>query len=203
MKQPCTRKENALRIIEKQKGVIRTAQAMRLGIYPEILYRLRDEGEIEQLARGVYRLAKHDLLNAPDVSIVAAKIPEGVICLISALSFHNLTTEIPHEVFVALGRSKWYPTLSYPPVRVFRYSNATLIEGIEHHVIDGVDVKMYSVPRTVVDCFKFRNKIGISIAIDALKESIRERKTTRKEILRYAELLRMKRVIMPYIEALS
>lgn len=196
-------KEKAIGIFRKHKGVLRTSEAMRLGVHSVVLYQLRDEGQIESLSRGVYRLVGSGQLSAPDLAIVAKRIHEGIICLTSVLAFHNITTEIPHEVHVALGRTKRYPKIEYPPVRIFRYSGTNTNEGIEHHMIDGIDVKMYSIPRTIVDCFKFRNKVGLSIAIEALKESIRERKTTRKEILRYAEQLRMKRVIMPYLEALS
>ena len=196
-------KEKAIEIFRKQKGVLRTSEAMKHGVHSVVLYQLRDEGQIQSLSRGVYRLVGSGQLSAPDLAIVAKRIHEGIICLTSVLAFHNITTEIPHEVHVALGRTKRYPKLEYPPVRIFRYSGTNANEGIEHHLIDGIDVKMYSIPRTIVDCFKFRNKVGLSIAIEALKESIRERKTTRKEILRYAELLRMKRVIMPYLEALS
>ncbi len=203
MKKSNSSKEKALYIFRKHKGILRTSEGIKQGIHPVVLYKLRDEGVIELLARGMYRLTERRNPSAPDLAIVATKIRDGIICLISALSFHNLTTEIPHEVYVALGRTKRHPRLAYPPVRIFRFSGVNLTEGIERHSIDGIDVKIYSVAKTVVDCFKFRNKIGLSIALDALKESLRERKTTRKEVLRYAHLLRMTRIIMPYLEALS
>lgn len=159
-------------------------------------------GVLEQVSRGVYRLADSPPLGNPDLVTVATRIPAGVICLISALSFHELTTQIPHEVHVALATGAEEPRVDFPPIRAYRFDGQSYSEGVEVHDLDGVGVRIYCAEKTLADCFKFRNRIGLDIAVEALR-SYRERKTLRRdELVRYASICRMRKVMQPYLEAI-
>ncbi len=183
--------------------MLRTAQALRLGVYPETLYRLRDEGKLVEVSRGLHRLASLPPLANPDLAIVGLRIPDAVICLVSALSLHDLTTQLPHEVQIALPKGTHTPRLEYPPVRVFRFTGMALTEGIERRVVDGNPIKVFSPEKTVADCFKMRNKIGQDVAIEALKLYL-ERKGARRDVLwHYAGVCRVQSVMLPYLEALQ
>jgi predicted transcriptional regulator of viral defense system len=133
---------------------------------------------------------------------VAKRVPEAVICLLSALTFHQITTQNPASVWIALGKGARTPALASPSVRIVRVSGPSLTEGIENHRVEGVSVRVYSAAKTVADCFKFRNKIGLDVAIEALKDSLRQRKANVNEIYRYAKVCRVSNVIRPYMEAL-
>jgi predicted transcriptional regulator of viral defense system len=194
--------EEATEIFKKHGGVLRTAQALRSGIHPRTLYAMRDSGLLEKVSRGVYRLASSPPLGNPDLVTVATRIPGGVICLISALSFHDLTTQIPHEVHVALPSGAEEPRLEHPPIRTYRFTGESFTEGIETHDVDGVGVRIYSPEKTIADCFRFRNRIGLDTAIEALR-SYRERGRLRVDVLmRYASICRVTTVIQPYLEAI-
>ena len=192
--------KRAKKLFRTHGGVLKTSVALSLGIHPRTLYAMRDEGQIVELARGLFRLANLPDMKAPDLATVAAKIPNGVICLISALSFHEITTQIPHRVDVALPRGFHAPKLDHPPVKIFRYSEKSFEDGVKVHRIDGVKVKIFSAAKTVADCFKFRNRIGIDIAVEALKLCIQRRKATPAEIMEHARFCRVERVIRPYLE---
>jgi len=184
-------------------GIMSTGEAISSGIHPRILYEMRDKGKIERLERGLYRLAELPALSNPDLVPVALKIPKGVICLISALAFHKLTTQLPHEVFVALPINTEPPRFSHPPIRIFWFTGKAYSEGIEENKIDGVSVKIYCIEKTIADCFKYRNKLGLDVALEALKEYYEQRK--RKlldDLLYYAKICRVEKVMRPYIEAL-
>jgi predicted transcriptional regulator of viral defense system len=198
-----TREEEAERMFREQGGTLRTSQAIAEGIHPRSLYSLRTKGRIVPLSRGLYRLADLPDLRNPDLSVVAARVPAAVICLISSLSFHGITSQIPHWVDIALPRGTKAPRLDFPPLRIFRFSREIHKAGVETHDVDGIAVRVYAPARTIVDCFKFRNRIGIDIAVEALRLSHRRRVCTVSEILEYAELLRMKRVMLPYLEAIQ
>jgi predicted transcriptional regulator of viral defense system len=189
-------------IIRSHNGLIRSSQAIAEGIHPRTLYYLRDTGRIETLGRGLYRLADMPATEDPDLATVAALVPGGIICLISALSFHAITTQIPHAVYLALGRTLRLPAIEWPPVRLFRFSGQALSSGIESYLIDGVDVKVYSAAKTIADCFKFRNKIGEDVAVEALRYSLERRKALPVDILHYARICRVERVMRPYISAI-
>ena len=192
----------AAEIFKKHGGVLRTAQALRSGIHPRTLYGMRDSGLLEKVSRGVYRLADGSPLGNPDLVTVATRIPSGVICLISALSFHELTTQIPHEVHVALATGAEEPRLDHPPIRTYRFTGQSFSEGVETHEVDGVAVRIYSPEKTLADCFKFRNRIGLDTAVEALR-SYREWRSIRvDELMRYASICRVKKVIQPYLEAI-
>jgi predicted transcriptional regulator of viral defense system len=194
--------EQARAIFQRHGGTMRTSEAIKAGIYPRTLYQMRDQGLIEAIARGLYRL--HDLppLGNPDLVSVALKIPRGVICLISALSFHGMTTQVPHVVHVALVPGTEPPRLEHPPVRVSWFSGKVYSEGIEAHDIDGVPVRVYSPEKTLADCFKHRNKIGIDVAVEALKLYRKHRPLRADDLVRYAKICRVEKIMRPYLEAI-
>jgi len=163
---------------------------------------MRDVGIVESLSRGLYRLAQLPPLAEPDLVSVALKVPRGVVCLVSALAYHDLTTQIPHEICLALERGAEAPRLQHPPIRVFWFKGRAFSDGIETHEVDGVGLGVYSAEKTLADCFKYRNKIGVDTATEALR-LYRERKTVDVElIMRYASVCRVQRVIRPYLEAI-
>jgi len=184
-------------------GVLRTAQVLRAGVHPRDLYALRNAGLLEQVSRGVYRLAGLPPFADPDLATVAVRIPKAVIALVSALHFHGLTTEIPHEVTVALPQGTARPRLDWPPLRIVRLSGAMFTTGIETHEQDGVRLRVYGAAKTVADCFKFRNGLGIEVAVEALRNGLEERKFTPAEVLRAARACRVGRIVQPYLEALQ
>ena len=192
----------ALEAFHEHGGVLRTGEALDLGIHPRTLYRLRDSGKVIRVSRGVYRLATRSPLSQPDLVTVALRVPRATVCLVSALSHHDATDEVPHEVQIALPRRTKAPRLDFPPIRVFWFSGAALMEGIELVTIDGVDVRVYNLPKTVVDCFRFRNKLGLDVAVDALNQAVKRRRVRPADILRYARLCRVERVILPYLESI-
>ena len=177
-------------------------QAVRLGVHPRTLYAMRDNGTLEQLSRGLYRLSDLPPLGTPDLVAVAKLVPSGVICLVSALSLHELTTEIPHEIYVAIARGAETPRFEHPPLRVFRFSGSALSEGVETHDVDGCEVRVYSAAKTIADCFKFRNKLGIDIALEGLKRYLSGHKSSVDELMRFARVCRVETVMRPYVEAL-
>jgi predicted transcriptional regulator of viral defense system len=182
--------------------MLRTFRALSLGIHPRVLYSLRDAGRLQQVSRGLYRLAELPELGNPDLAAVASRVPQGVICLISALAFHEITTQIPHRVDVAVPRGTKHPRLDFPPIRLFRFSAPMHEAGVETRKVDGVDVHVYSAAKTIADCFRFRNRIGIDVAVEALRLFHTRKKAPMRELLEYARLCRVERVMKPYIEAL-
>ena len=195
--------EDAVTMFRKRGGMLRASEAVALGIHPRTLYRMRDENRLVTVSRGLYRLADLPELSDPDLVSVTTRIPQAVVCLISALAFHEITTEIPHEVSIALPRTVKRPRLDHPPLRVFWFSGESLTEGIEEHKIDGVKVRIYGPEKTVADCFKFRNKIGLDVAIEALKLCLGRKGSTPRKLLHYAHICRVERVMRPYLEALG
>ncbi len=194
--------ENARSIFRQHGGILRMIEAIHAGIHRKMLYAMLDAGIIEKLYRGLYRLADLPPLGNPDLVSVAMKVPTGVICLISSLSFHEITTQVPHEVYIALRRGTEPPRLKHPPVRIFWFTGEAFTEGIETPKVDGVQLRIYSPEKTVVDCFKYRNKIGLDTAVEALK-LYRERKRIKvNELIRYARICRVEKVMRPYLEAL-
>jgi predicted transcriptional regulator of viral defense system len=193
--------EKAVEIIRQMRGTIRTAEAIRKGIHPRTLYTLRNSGALEQISRGVYRLAELDAISNPDLVTVATRVPHSVICLISALSFHNLTTQIPHEVSIAIDRGSRIPRIYYPPIAVHKFAPESFRSGIEEHRIDGVTVRIYSPEKTLADCFKFRNKLGMDVVLEALKLYKTRKKINLDDLLRYAKICRVENVMRPYLEA--
>ena len=192
----------AVDVFKKHGGILRTSEAIASGIHPDTLYSMRDSGLLEKISRGVYRLASEQPLNNPDLVTVAKRIPNGVICLTSALSFFDITTQIPHEVHLALPKGAEEPRLDFPPIRTFRFSRSSFSSGIENHRMDNVISRIYSPEKTIADCFKFRNKIGIDIAIEALRLNQERRKMKIDDIMHFASICRVANIIRPYMEAI-
>lgn len=189
-------------IFRRHGGLLRTSKALALGVHPRTLYELRDAGRLVQISRGVYRLADLGEIEDPDLVTVAVRVQKAIICLISALHFHKITTQIPHAVDVALPRGAKSPRLDHPPLRVFRFSQAALSVGVETHTVGTVSVRIFNPEKTVADCFKFRNKIGLDVAVEALKLCLERRWSRPQELLCYARICRVQEVMRPYLEAL-
>lgn len=196
--------EKAIELFKERGGVLRTQEALHIGINPKTLYSMRDKGYIEVIDRGIYRLVDYAIeATHIDLITVSKRLPQAVVCLLSALAFHELTTQIPHFVYLAYQQGWRQPKLDYPPVKIFRYSKASFETGVEYHHLNGVNVPIYSAAKTVVDCFKFRNKVGLEVAIEALKDYWRKKKQgTVDELLEYARVCRVVNVMSPYIEAI-
>jgi predicted transcriptional regulator of viral defense system len=189
-------------IFRQNGGMMRTKEALQAGIHPRTLYALRDAEVVDQLSRGVYRLKTAKPLGNPDLVTVAIRAPDSVICLISALAFHNLTTQIPHEVYVAVPRGAEPPRLDHPPLRTFWFIDKVFVEGIETHRLDGVDVRIYNREKTLVDCFKYRNKIGMDTVLEAIRFYKQSRRMNVDVLMRYAEICRVAKLMRPYLEAM-
>ncbi len=181
---------------------MRTFDAIDAGIQPRTLYWMRDEGLLERLSRGVYSLSSLPLPPQPDVAAVARRVPEAILCLVSALDFHGVGTQIPAEVQIALPRGTKAPRIDYPRVRVFHMSEASLKVGVEATELGGTPLKVFGIAKTVADCFKYRNRIGLNVTVEALQEVIRERRATPSEIMGFAKIDRVAGIVRPYLEAL-
>lgn len=177
------------------------SEAMQYGISRYTLYKMRDNGVLEQISRGVYRLADLPPISNPDLITVSLRFPKAVVCLISALSYHNMTTQIPHEISIAVSRDTRTPSLDYPPVHAYKFSTEAFESGIEKHQIDGVTVQIYSAEKTLADCFKYRNKLGMDIVLEALKLYRTQKKINMNELLKYARVCRIEKLIRPYLES--
>lgn len=193
--------ERAMSIFQAYGGVLNTEKAIRLGIHPRTLYALRDNAKLDRMERGLYRLADAKPLGNPDFVTVAFKVPRGVICLISALAFHQMTTQIPHAVYLAIAANDQAPVLRYPPLRLFWYSKAVYEGGIIETKMDGTNIRIYSAEKTLADCFKYRNKIGIDVCVEALNLYRRRERMKLDQLEQYAKLCRVQRVMRPYMEA--
>lgn len=194
--------QSALGVFRRAGGTLRMSQALRRGITRKTLYAMRDAGIVDRISRGVFRLSEMAPLENPDFVTVAVRIPKGVICLISALAFHDLTTQIPHEVSVAIERGSETPRIDHPPIRVYRFSSKAFHTGIEVHRIDAVEVRIYSPEKTVADCFKYRNKLGLDLAVEALRNWRARRGTNPDTLLEMAKVCRVQSVLRPYLQAL-
>lgn len=185
------------------RGVLRPRDLDAYGIPREYLRRMQDRGIIERIGRGLYVLPGRQVTEHHTLVHVAKRIPAAVFCLLSALRFHDLTTQSPYEVWIAIGPKAWRPRADGPKIRVLRFSGAALTEGVETHTIEGVTVKVYGVAKTVADCFKFRNKVGLDVALEALRESWRQRRASMDDLWLYAKVCRVSNVMRPYLEGLE
>ncbi|MCK5036752.1 MAG: type IV toxin-antitoxin system AbiEi family antitoxin domain-containing protein [Candidatus Sabulitectum sp.] len=190
-----------LREIVREKKLVRAGDLDSYGIPRYCLASLVTSGEIERISRGVYAVVDSDASSNRTLAEAALRVPRGTVCLLSALRFHNFTTQIPSRVWLAIDANSWSPQESDIPLRIVRFSGEALTAGVEEHVIEQVPVKIYSAAKTVADCFKFRNKIGLDVALEALRESLQERKCTVDAIWKYAKICRISNVIRPYLEA--
>jgi predicted transcriptional regulator of viral defense system len=188
--------------LARRRGSITRRAVAKAGVHTQTLSRLVKEGRLERVGRGLYRLPDAALTEHHGLALVAAAVPRAVVCLLSALSFHQVGTQIPHEVWVAIDRRSRRPALAYPPLRVVRFGGAALTEGIETYRIERETVRVYNLAKTIADTFKYRNKVGLDVALEALRESWRSRRVTMAEIDRYARICRVERVMRPYLEGL-
>lgn len=194
---------NPMTAIFKGSTVKRTRELEVAGISRVQLQAAAKAGHVERVSRGLYRLPQADVSEHHSLALAAKRSPQGVICLLSALRFYGLTTQSPHEVWLALPKHSWQPKESGLPLRFCWFSGAALTEGIETHRIEGVTVQIYSPAKTVADCFKYRRKIGMDVALEALREAWRERRCTVDELMRFARICRVSNIIRPYLEALA
>ena len=193
---------DAIKFFQKNTGLHRTKEILSAGINVRTLYKLRDEGIIEQVSYGLFRSCKSQTGQYSTYLEVSRRIPKGVFCLISALHFHSIGTPLPYDHWVTLPFGTKEPRIHEYGLQ-FIHANEKLYDlGIEEHVIEQTTIRIYNPAKTVVDCFKHRSKVGLDVALEALKESIKLKKTTRKEILEYASKCRMKNVMMPYLESI-
>jgi predicted transcriptional regulator of viral defense system len=196
------RKQKILELA-KQMGIIRPRDVEAEGIPREYLLRLLRRGDLTRVGRGLYALPETLTSESIFLAEVAKRVPSAVVCLLSALQFHDLTTQIPHRVWIAIENKSWRPAFDYPPLEVVRLSGRAFNFGIEEYKVDRVPVKIYRPAKTVADCFKFRNKIGLDVALEALRETWRSRKATMDEIWEAAKVCRVANVIRPYLEAIT
>ena len=194
--------ERAKGTFQKHGGIMRMADAVRAGISRNTLYAMRDAGELEVLARGLYRLASLEPLSSPDLATVAKKAPHAVVYLISALAFHELTTQIPHEIWIAVPRNNEPPRLDYPPLRITRLSDKSYQLGIERYTLDGMAVKVYSREKTLIDCFKRRNEIGLDVVLEAVRAYKSQGNMDVEKLISLAHELRVAGIAQPYLEAI-
>lgn len=197
-----SKKVDPIEIFRRHNGILRTAEAIKLGIHPTYLYRLRDAGILESLGRGVFRLASMPDFSEPDLVLATKRIPQGIICLISALSYYELTTQIPHFIYVALPRTSRLPRAGYPPLRCFWYSKDAYKAGITTISVNGFPVKIYNIEKTLADCLKFRQKIGMDVVLEALKEYWRRGQTNLDKLYDYAKICRVEKILQPIIETI-
>jgi predicted transcriptional regulator of viral defense system len=193
----------ARQVFSKHGGMLRTSKALQLGIHPRTLYTLRDTGGIERVGRGLYRLSTAPPLSSPDLVPIAIRIPRAVVCLISSLAHHGLTTQVPHSVDIALPSHAQIPKIDGVPLRVFWYPEPSFRAGVDVVTVDKVPVRIYSPEKTIADCFKYRNKIGLDVAIEALRTyRERRRKPDFQSLTKFAQINRVQKVMRPYLESI-
>lgn len=185
------------------RGALRPRDLDAHGIPRYYLHLLHADGAVERVGRGLYVPAGADLSEHHTLAEASARVPHGVVCLLSALRFHGIGTQLPFQVWMALEEKAWQPRVDHPPLRIVRFSGLAWTYGVERHVVEGVPVRVYSPAKTVADCFKYRNKIGVDVAVEALRETLRYRRATTGELMRAAVACRMARIIMPYLQALA
>jgi len=196
------KKQKLADFIRGKRGLATYAEIIDAGFSKTLVKAGLKSGRIQKVDRGLYKLSNGFSLSAPDIVAVSIKAPKGVVCLLSALAFHEATNEIPSCVHIAIPRGTHANKIKYPPVKYYRYNPNAWEVGIEEREIDGRKIKVYSLAKTIADCFKFRNTIGMNIARDALKVAVMEKGIEPKEIMRYAKVCRVDRIIKPIMEAL-
>lgn len=188
--------------LARQQGLLRPRDVESLGISGEYLNKLFREGLLDRAGRGLYRLPDAEPGRHSQLAEVIKRVPKGVVCLISALDFHELTTQIPHQIWLAIPLRDRAPRIDYPPLRIIRSAAGPLAFGVEHHPIDGVDVPVFSPAKTVADCFKFRSQVGLDVALEALRDVWRKKRATVDQLWQAAKVCRMTNVMRPYLESL-
>ncbi len=194
-------REKALGIVRKA-GLTRPRDLSAAGVPAWVLYGLVKDGSLKQVGRGLYSVPDYSPTENHSYAEAMKRVPNGIICLLSALRFHELTVQNPHEVWIAISRTGWRPKSEGVELRIIRFSGEGLTAGVEEHHVAGVPIRVTNVARTVADCFKYRNKIGIDVALEALHEGWRKKRFTMDELWRYAKLDRVTKIVMPYLETL-
>jgi len=189
--------------LARQQRVLRAADVRQHGWSPQLLSRLYQSGELQRFARGLYGLPETEITEHQTLMEVCQRVPKAVVCLLSALQFHEVGTQLPHDVWVALPEATHTPAISYPALRITRLRGSAYSEGIQMVTDHGSPIRVYSIAKTVTDCFKFRNKIGLDVALEALKDAWRSRKVTMVELRHFAKINRVERVMQPYLEAVT
>jgi predicted transcriptional regulator of viral defense system len=193
----------ALKVFRENAVPLRTRDLIRQGVHTDALYALRETGQVIEIGRGLYRLADAEEAEHPDLAEVAARAQTAAVCLISALAYHGITTQIPSSIHLAVPRGNYHRIKLSVPVTAYRFDAKTFNEGLETHRIADMPVRIYNIARTIADCFKFRNKIGLDVALEALRLARQRKRLQNRELLRYAKLLRVEKVISPYLEAVE
>ena len=189
--------------LARQKGLLRASDLDAIEAPRVVLTRLTEAGLLERVSRGLYRLPSHPGSEHEGLATVAAKVPQAVFCLLTALQFHELTTQLPRQVWIAMPRGSHVPRVDYPPIKMVQMTGAVYTAGIEEHLRDGVTLRVYSAAKTVADCFKHRNKIGLDVALEALKDARAKRMASADDLWRYAKVCRVANVMRPYLEAIE
>lgn len=202
MAKPRSQREQAQALL-RQRGIMRLVELREAGVTAATMSRMERAGEVLRLSRGVYQLPDADLDPYHSLAEAAKRVPKGVVCLVSALAFHELTDQVPPKVWMAIGSRDWAPQGSGAHIRIVRFTDSLLRQGFATHMIEGVPVNVFGVAKTVADCFRHRGKVGLAIAIEGLQEALRQRKATPAEIAREADKGGVSTVIRPYLEALT
>jgi predicted transcriptional regulator of viral defense system len=186
-----------------KEGVLRSRELESRGLSRVDLARCVEDGALVRVGRGLYACPDYAPSEHHSLVLVAKRVPDAIFCLLTALRFHELTTQSPHEVWIALNENARKPRLEYPKLRVARFSQASLAAGVEQHRVEGVTIRVYSAAKTVADCFKYRNKVGIDLAVEALRDYTRKHRGGANELARYAKICRVARVMQPYLDAIG
>lgn len=202
MPEPASQRQIAHALLTA-RGIARLTELRDAGVTAATMSRMERDGEVLRLARGLYQLPDAPLDASHSLAEAAKRVPKGVVCLVSALALHGLTDQLPRQVWLAIGQKDWPPKPGGTPIRIVRFTESLLNDSVETHVIEGVPVKVFGIIKTIADCFRYRNKIGLSVAIEGLQEALRQRKATPGEIARQAERGGVSTVIRPYLEALT
>jgi predicted transcriptional regulator of viral defense system len=202
MSRPGLQREQA-RTLLAGRGIARLSELRAVGVTAATISRMEQDGDVIRLGRGLYQLPDAPLDTNHSLAEAAKRVPKGIVCLVSALAFHDLTDQLPRKVWMAIGKSDWAPTPDQPPIRIVRFTSALLAESVETHMIEGVPVRVFGVAKTIADSFRHRKAVGLSVAIEGLQEALRRRKATPGEIARHAELGGVATVVRPYLEALT
>jgi predicted transcriptional regulator of viral defense system len=189
--------------LASQKGLLRASDLDAIDAPRVVLTRLTAAGLLEKIGRGLYRLPDGQGSEFENLAAIATKVPQAVFCLLTALQFHELTTQLPRQIWIAMPRGSHVPRIDYPPIKMVQMSGEVYTAGVEEHQRDGVKLRVYSAAKTVVDCFKHRNKIGLDVALEALKDTRRSAKATADELWRCATICRVANVMRPYLEAIE
>ena len=197
-----TKEKKFIEFLKKRGGMASYKEIIKAGFNKAFLKGNLDSDRIQKVDRALYRLSDGVTLSNPDLVAVSIKVSKGVVCLLSALAFHEATSEIPHYVNIAIPRGAYANKINYPPVKFYRFASKAWEAGIEKHEIEEYQIKVYSLAKTIADCFKFRNKIGMDVAREALRIAITEKGVQPKEIMKYAEICRVDNIIKPILEAM-